>query len=87
MFIPTPKLVKDCIAKAELILHNEHKVNARYKELQRQGKSFSESEFANNTCLFRESLFSFKEKYVQIADLYPEWIKVIPKVHLPICKR
>lgn len=84
---PTPKIVKDCIAKAELILHNEHKVNARYKDLQRQGKSFSESEFANNTCLFRESLHSFKEKFFEIAERYPEWIKVIPKVHLPIAKR
>ena len=87
MITPIPKLVKDCIAKAELILHNEHKVNQRYKDLQRQGKSFTETEFSNSTCLFREPLFSFKEKYLQIAELYPEWIKVIPKVHIPIAKR
>ena len=72
-----PELVSRCLAKAQHIESLERQVNHDYKH---KGKKP-----ANAT--FNEPLTQFKELFLKVAELYPEYLSAIPKVHLPICKR
>jgi hypothetical protein len=72
-----PEIVSRCLTKAQQIESLERQVNHDYKV---KGKRPSNA-------TFNQPMDDFKALFVKVAELYPEYLPAIPKVHLPICKR
>ena len=73
----TPELVLTCKDIALEVIALERTINLEYKKSKK---------LCSSTHLLIK-LNSFKELYGRIRDMYPEYLYLIPKVHLPICRR
>ena len=82
-----PKVVQACLETANTITEIEARLNSEYRYHKTNGKSIYQAKFKDYKDKLDTLLKSFKRYYQTIAELYPEYLAAIPKVHLPISKR